>query len=239
MKKSIRIAAFVAAVSGLMAISSLAQANGFEEETGWYIIGAVGAAGDGDVDFKVAGETALPREGTANLESGGASMNLGFGRRLYKNIRFEAEYIYIPYEITDAEYTAVESDTVTLEQLNATNKLSGEVKVQGLMVNAIYDFDTGTKWVPFVGVGVGMNEIDYKGKAELLGQAGESGGKETSMAAQLQFGLGYEFENNWTLSGVYKIHYAGGTDMKQENGSVIKHSDSVNPHFYITFGHRF
>ena len=44
----------------------------------------------------------------------------------------------------------------------ATFDLGGEYQSLGFMANGWYDFDTGGKWVPFVGAGIGAARINLE-----------------------------------------------------------------------------
>lgn len=58
---------------------------------------------------------------------------------------------------------------------------TGDIEPLSMMVNAYYDFDTGTKFTPYLGAGVGA--VDLEGKIE------ESGTTITNMG---EFGFGYQ-----------------------------------------------
>jgi opacity protein-like surface antigen len=85
----------------------------------------------------------------------------------------------------------------------------GDVSAAALMANVYYDFDTNSKWRPFLGAGagyanVGFNNITSGGFAI----ADDSGG---AFAYQLKVGIGYAFTS--ALDGTLGYRYFGTADV--------------------------
>ena len=97
-----------------------------------------------DLDFNVA-------PGTIDTEiDSGTGFGITFGRT-YGQIRGEIEY------------TARMND-VKSHSLNGGEALpgsTGEVKSDAFMVNAYYDIDTGSAFIPYIGAGLGMAKVKF------------------------------------------------------------------------------
>lgn len=76
-----------------------------------------------------------------------------------------------------------------------------EVETQSAMLNAYYDLDTGTKFTPYVGAGLGFAKV--KGTLNVFG---EDWGSESqyNFAWQAGIGVGYTLNNNITLDAGYR-----------------------------------
>lgn len=81
------------------------------------------------------------------------------------------------------------------------NVIGTEVEVQSTMLNAYYDIDTGTKFTPYVGAGLGFAKV--KGTLKFFG---ENWGSESqyNFAWQIGAGVGYALNNNVTLDAGYR-----------------------------------
>jgi len=79
-----------------------------------------------------------------------------------------------------------------------------DVTALGLMANVWYDFDTGTAWRPFAGVGAGLARVNLTiGRAD-TGWASDFDDTNTVFAFQAGFGIGYEITPKFAASVSYR-----------------------------------
>jgi len=64
----------------------------------------------------------------------------------------------------------------------------GEIETSSLMINALYDFDLGSNWTPYVGVGIGWIETDVTFSPSNVGVLRDS---DEDFSYQLLAGLSY------------------------------------------------
>ena len=88
------------------------------------------------------------------------------------------------------------------------SNVDGDVYAIAGMVNAYYDFDFGSLWRPYVGGGfggaiVGFNDLEGDVGALTLTFADED--DDLVFAFQAAVGIGYHFNDNFTLYGGYRF----------------------------------
>jgi len=83
-----------------------------------------------------------------------------------------------------------------------------EVKVLSIMANAWYEFDTDTKWTPYVGGGIGLAKVDIDSS---FGDVSVGG-----FAYQLGIGLGYHLSKRTRMGLEYRYFAAPGIDVSDE-----------------------
>lgn len=85
-----------------------------------------------------------------------------------------------------------------------------------IMLNAYYDIDTGTKFTPYVGAGIGMARL--KGKVT---DTDESISKsKTNFAWQVGAGVSYAMTDNLSLDAGYRYMDSGDVTIKEDWGKV-------------------
>ena len=88
----------------------------------------------------------------------------------------------------------------------ASNKMS--VRNQNVMLNAYYDFNTGTKFTPYVGGGIGLAHLKASSKFAGTDSADYAAGKikesSNNFAWNLAAGVGYEVNSNITVDLGYR-----------------------------------
>jgi opacity protein-like surface antigen len=97
---------------------------------------------------------------------------------------------------TDAELLYSEADAKTGQ--------TGKMKTLAGLLNAYYDFTTGTKFQPFVGAGVGISQVKLDGQP--------FHGDDTGFAYQLTTGVAYPITDK--LSAQIAYRYLGVNDVK-------------------------
>lgn len=71
------------------------------------------------------------------------------------------------------------------------NSIDGDFSMLAFMANVDYDFDTGSRWVPYIGGGLGVASISVD--AENAMGISLSDDSDTVLAYQVGAGIGYEF----------------------------------------------
>ena len=139
----------------------------------------------------------------------GGSLAAGydFSKRLNVPVRTELEYA----AFSKAEGGGdpwVDSDDDQFIQSN---------KIQTLFVNVYYDINTGTKFTPYVGAGMGAGFIRTKGTDDMNGgvfRANTGSKTVTNFAWNIGLGLGYEITKNVALDIGYRFADLGKVQTK-------------------------
>jgi len=109
--------------------------------------------------------------------------------------------------------------------------------IQTLFVNVYYDINTGTKFTPYVGAGIGAGFIKTEGRADF--DDGGTGSKTvTNFAWNLGLGLGYHIMNNVVLDIGYRFAdlgavktnwdpYLSGVPWRMETKRLYQHQCSI------------
>ena len=89
------------------------------------------------------------------------------GYELGSNVRVELELFYSEVDVDKLIYSDVSTtiqgpQPVTFDiSEEARPPVSGSAEQIGAMLNLWYDIDLGSKWTPYIGVGVGVIEVDF------------------------------------------------------------------------------
>lgn len=85
-------------------------------------------------------------------------------------------------------------------------KSTNNINSQTLFFNAYYDIDTGTKFTPFLGGGVGIafNNTSTNGTVIATGQSASSNGSKTEFAWNIGAGVNYAFTDHWSVDAAYR-----------------------------------
>ncbi len=118
-------------------------------------------------------------------------------------------------ELSTREADLDEIDDAFLGEFNA----GGNVFASAGMVNAYYDFDTGTPWRPYLGGGIGGAVVGFEdADTEAAGNFADD--DDLVFAFQAAAGLGYEFNDNFTFYGGYR--FFGTTPPDLETNDDLK-----------------
>lgn len=104
---------------------------------------------------------------------------------------------------------------------------SGDMSALGLMVNGIYEFLPGSKWHPFVGVGIGTAYVDAGTVKK--NNVSQFKGDDWGFAYQGFAGVGYDITDNWQLKAQYR--YFATTEVEARTTATnAKVSDEYRDH---------
>lgn len=208
MKKSLLGAT---ATLALVTFGSVAHADG------WYVRADVGAVLSGTLDHENRGSQSAAILGNSDLEEA-YTFSTGLGYAFEDNFRLEAA---IGYREGDLDVPA--ATVGGLPSLNFTADPRGDVEVIDIMLNGLYDLPGTGKLSPFVGLGLGL--IDIEVNAANLFSLGGPGGyvnvlsdSDTGFAYQGLAGLAYKLSDQVTLDLTYKYLGTTGLDLEGTNG---------------------
>ena len=166
---------------------------------GFYVGGAAG------VNFATDSKVSSPAlNDTVKFDTGAAgALSVGYG---YGNgIRAEFE-------------ASLRSNGINGVKNNTVTNAGGSVRNWGLLINGLYDFNTGTALTPYLGAGVGLGIVDAKLTGSNITQYS---GTDTQFAYQGIAGVSYALNQNLSLTADYR--YYATTDAKfSYNGTTYK-----------------
>ena len=81
------------------------------------------------------------------------------------------------------------------------------VKANGFGLSAIYDFDYGSDFVPYVGGRITANKLKYSAGYAAAGQRFSSSKSKTKAGYGLLLGFGYKLSNEMTLDAGYRYNH--------------------------------
>lgn len=116
---------------------------------------------------------------------------------------------------------------------NGAFKAEWDVRIVTLMVNGYYDFDTGTAFTPYVGLGLGSAYIDSSYENNLGVEADKS---VLTYAVSGGAGCGYALTDHVTLDLGYRYLKTGDAELDDDNGNEASGSPSAHE---ITLGLRY
>ncbi|MEI6558749.1 MAG: OmpA family protein [Rhodospirillaceae bacterium] len=158
---------------------------------GLYVGGAAGANFAADAKMK----PSVGASDTVRFDTGPAgALSLGYGYGNGFRTEFEA---------------SVRSNNVNGLKNNTVARPGGSTTTWGLMVNGLYDINTGTAFTPYVGAGIGLGIVDAKltGNSTTIYK-----GTDTQFAYQGIAGVSYAINDNLSLTTDYR--YFATTDAK-------------------------
>ena len=83
-----------------------------------------------------------------------------FGYSFTRSLRAEAE---VAGRVNDADSFDFERDQLTAASFSGETEAEGDVQSIAFMLNGYYDLDTGSRWMPYVGVGIGAAYVGRTG----------------------------------------------------------------------------
>jgi opacity protein-like surface antigen len=182
----------------------------------WYVAAGLGASFVDDVDATQAGVTL-----TTGLDTGIFSTG-AFGRS-FGNFRAEGELSYNT------------NDVSTVSALGVSLGASGDVSTLGFMVNGYYDFETNSKWVPYIGGGIGGANVSINSLSVVGVPLADD--DTTVFAYQAKVGVAYEFSPAWVGTLGYRFFGTEDADFVDSTGSTFS-TDGSRAHI-VELGFRF
>lgn len=198
----------------------------------WYVSGNVGAALLDDADT-----TDTLGAASATFES---SFDAGVGitgavGHSFAAFRIEGEISYRQNDLDEAEVSSITVGGTTIGVVG-TLALEGDISALGFMANGWYDFDTGSKWVPSVGAGIGVVNLSLDIES-VGGAATVFDESDTVFAFQAAAEIGYQVMPS-TIVGV-SYRFLGTSDPDFEAGGETIESEYLSHNIMVGVRHKF
>jgi opacity protein-like surface antigen len=189
---------------------------------GLYMSGHLGASWLSDADFD-GSNPAIRLRSEVEFDPGvhlGAAIGYDFGR-----FRFEGEFGYRSNEFK--EMKDIELNGLPLGNLDA----DGDLDAFLFMVNGFYDFDTGTKFTPYLGGGIGFASLEIND----ISIAGIINGDEDDsvFAYQLAGGVGYEITEQIVVDLSYRFVATADPDFGTIESEYHSHTLMAGIRFFF------
>jgi opacity protein-like surface antigen len=224
---------FRQALGGLTIVSAMALAGNaaHANEPSFYVEGSLGQASVSDVKTEsysgtTGGLVITNLQATVDYDSPtylgfeigvlkpiSLPIRVGFGFTSFK-LKLDSAKITGTVDGTNFSGTATRS-----EVLGAGLDFDNRVKIYSL--NAYYDFETNSAFKPYIGVGLGMTDIENA--------------KDNEFTSSVHLGLNYDIDKNVYLGAKYSRYFVSGP--QDELG--IKYKDVDAQSFGLTVGYRF
>lgn len=107
-----------------------------------------------------------------------------------------------------------------------TSNLSGDQSNYAAMVNGYYDIGTGTPWVPYVGFGIGVTQINLNNVATTPGNLAISNSSDTQFAYQPIVGVQYLIDDQWSAGAEYRYFASSDGHFKFASGGTFTASNA-------------
>ena len=196
--------------------SALAEENGHRQ--GWYISSMLGITSMKDTAFNIP-SVVYPRNGKLIFDDDSFSfISTALGYK-WKNFRVEGEVLKFNNTIHSLLYDQHAAfDAEELVGLNRRLRSDGHFRIMGYMANLWCDFDTETKWSPYIGGGVGVlvtkliytfEEMSDDPSLPASQKGHETLTNDLVPAFQFGAGIGYELNESITLQLGYRFLYGG------------------------------
>ncbi len=128
----------------------------------------------------------------------------------------------------EAEYLWQKNDVDTLRYKSRIGNFDqGDLKTQSFMLNGYYDIDTGSPWMPFVGLGLGWSKLDLSTPALPFGD------NDDVFTYQLMGGVAYNFNANFAVDVHYR--FMGTNDATIDGADFNLNSNDLMLGFRYSF----
>lgn len=112
------------------------------------------------------------------------------------------------------EYNYRNNGASTIATQAGTQSATGDLTSNNAMLNVLYDIDTGSKWIPYVGLGLGVADVKanniHSSDSTKQGSFLDGGGNK--FAAQLIFGVEYQVSEKVGLTIDWRGLWASNTN---------------------------
>ncbi len=143
----------------------------------------------------------------------GLGVSGSFGYSFTRSLRAEAE---VAGRTNDADSFDFDRDGLTGAGFSGETEADGDVQSIAFMLNGYYDLDTGTRWMPYVGIGAGAAYVE----AELAsGGRGIVDDDDVVFAYQAMIGVAYQTTAFSAIGLGYRYFATGDPDLEAPDGT--------------------
>lgn len=145
----------------------------------------------------------------------GLGVSGAFGYSFTRSFRAEAE---VAGRVNDADGFDFERDRLTAASFSGETEAEGDVQSIAFMLNGYYDLDTGSRWMPYVGAGIGAAYVE----AELAtGGQGIVVDDDVVFAYQAMIGVAYQTTAFSAIGLGYRYFATDDPDLEAPNGTTF------------------
>lgn len=146
---------------------------------------------------------------STDLGAGGTTTGLSFGQGTFAGAAVGYDYPGPWRAEVEFAYRSGESKGAGV---------SGDFASTTVAVNALYSFDTGTTFRPYVGGGIGyVTEVDFDLSGTTTGEFSDRG----LLAGQVILGADYALSSRWSAFGEVRAFAAKTPDLRNAAGAVV------------------
>ncbi len=205
--------------AGIVALlAMLLPSVAWAQDKPWYVAGGLGVSFADDVDATDSTGFTI----TADLDTG--FLGTGAFGRSFGNFRAEGELAYNTNDVSTLSVPGVGGVTA-----------SGDISTVGFMVNGYYDFETNSKWRPYIGGGIGGANVSINSLSAVGVLLADD--DTTVFAYQAKAGVAYEFSPAWEGTLGYRFFGTEDADFVDSDGDPFS-TDGTQAHI-VELGFRF
>ncbi|GHU03576.1 membrane protein [Alphaproteobacteria bacterium] len=229
--------AYKGILAGALAVGvSVSPPPALAETNGWYVGADLGysyAAKQKD-SLSFYDQQVFPYDLETKFKPGAAILgHVGYG---WGSFRVEGELGY--------RYSKADTGKISHSYGSGKYDSSGSIRATTLMLNALYDFDTGTPWTPYIGAGVGgawLEASSINAGMVTSGSLAKIDDSDLVFAWQGIVGVSYAFTNALSIKADYRTLGTTSAEYKIKNPvSFDKFEDSYAAHsLLVGFTYKF
>lgn len=220
------------------------------EEAEWYFRGDFAAGFGGSPSVNVLGTNLVESifGSSQYSQSFEPSFTGGVGVGYIWSPNWRTDFTVDIHSIMHAEQTG--SGAVTFDGTAFPNgRAEDKTKMMStiLMLNAYYDFRTGSPWTPYIGAGLGfsVNQItqSYTESQDYYGITASQRSTDVAFAAAAMVGVSYDFSSFWAIDVNYRFLHIGGSQVTLDDidlptstveiGDLNEHQIRAGFRFYV------
>ena len=130
---------------------------------------------------------------------------------------------------TEAEFSFQSANFLHDDEIKGDKKADDNLTVMAIMANGFFDLDTGTPFVPFIGIGVGAVNLSVKLFPDDKTTTADFEGNGWGFGYQANVGVAYEIVDAVALTLGYKFFGTLETQVTDENESGAADDQYVKP----------
>jgi hypothetical protein len=226
-----------------------------KSKTGWYVTAGAGASWESSITDSRTSSTYSSRLGREIFQErngdvghgDGVAVEAGVGYDFGNRLRAELTYLYNTSSLGSQQYSGSISYAGGGDTFSGQADVSGRINRNSILASLYYDIPTKTRWVPYVGAGLGYTNVSTSDSVYnynvALGSGGRSigastvpGGSGSAFGYQAKIGLSYLASSSTDL--FVEGNYLGNTSVDLGTGTTFGSFNSfgVKAGFRYRFG---